>query len=69
MQQALGVYRQHHYEIKSAVEEDGVEGLLEKSSKVPRIDNRVVPEIEQKVLDYFLEFHIQGQKRVSNEFK
>ena len=65
----LGVSRQHHYDIKSAVEEDGVEGLLEKSRKVPWIDNRVVPEIEQKVLDYSLEFHIQGKKRVSNEFK
>ena len=65
----LGVSRQHHYNIKSAVEEDGVEGLLEKSRKVPRIGNWVTPEIEQKVLDYSLEFQIQGQKRVSNEFK
>ncbi len=65
----LGVSRQHHYDIKSAVEEDGVEGLLEKSRRVPRIGNRVSPEIEQKVLDYSLEFPTQGQKRVSNEFK
>ena len=34
----------HHY-IKSAVEEDGVEGLLEKPRKVPRIGNRMAPEI------------------------
>ena len=65
----LGVSRQHHYDIKSAVEEDGLDGLLEKSRKVRRIGNRVAPEIEQKVLDYSLEFQIQGQKRVSNEFK
>ena len=65
----LGVSRQHHYDIKSAVEEDGLDGLLEKSRKVPRIGNRVAPEIEQKVLDYSLEFPTQGQKRVSNEFK
>ncbi len=51
-----GVSRQHHYDIKSAVEEDGVEGLIEKSRKVPRIGNRVAPEIEQRVLDYALEF-------------
>ena len=64
-----GVSRQHHYDIKSDVEEGGVEGLLEKSRKVPRIGNWVAPEIEQKVLDYSLEFQTQAQKRASNEFK
>jgi transposase InsO family protein len=59
----LGVSRQHHYDIKSAVEEDGVEGLLEKFRKVPRIGNRVALEIDQKVLDYSLEFSIQVLKR------
>jgi hypothetical protein len=33
------------------------------------MDRWVTPEVEQKALDYSLEFHIQGQKRVSNEFK
>ena len=65
----LGVSRQHHYDIKSAIEEDGLEGLLEKSRKAPRLRNRVAPEIEQKVLDYSLEFPTQGQKRVANELK
>ena len=65
----LNIFRQHHYDIKSAVAEEGIEGLLEKSRKVPRIGNRVAPEIEQKVLDYSLEFPTQGQVRVSNELK
>jgi len=65
----LGVSRQHYYDIKTAVEEEGLEGLLEKSRKVPRVANRVAPEIEQKVLDFALEFPTQGQKRVSNELK
>ena len=65
----LNISRQHHYDIKSAVAEEGIEGLLEKSRKVPRIGNRVAPEIEQKVLDYSLEFPTQGQVRVSNELK
>jgi transposase len=47
----LGVSRQHHYDIKSAIEEEGLEGLLEKSRNAPRLRNRVAPEIEQKVLD------------------
>lgn len=65
----LGVSRQHYYDIKTAIEEEGLEGLLEKSRKSPRIRNRVAPEIEQKVLDYSLEFPTQGQIRVANELK
>ena len=65
----LNISRQHHYDIQSAVEEEGLDGLREKSRKVPRIANRVAPEIERKVLDYSLEFPTQGQVRVSNELK
>jgi len=65
----LGVSRQHYYDIKTAIEEDGIEGLLEKSRKAPRPTNRISPEIEQKVLDYSLEFPTHGQKRLSNEFR
>ena len=65
----LGVSRQHYYDIKPVIEEEGLEGLLEKSRKVPRLRNRVAPEIEQKVLDYSLELPTQGQKRVANELK
>ncbi len=61
--------RRHYYDIKSAIEEEGLEGLLEKSRKAPRLANRVAPEVEQKVLDYSLEFPTQGQKRVANELK
>jgi len=65
----LGISRQHYYDIKKAIEEEGLEGLLEKSRKGPRIGNRVAPEIEQKVLDYSLEFPTHGQVRVSNELR
>lgn len=65
----LGVSRQHYYDIKQAIEEDGLEGLFEKSRRVPRIGNRVAPEIEQKVLDYSLECPTHGQVRTSNELK
>jgi len=65
----LGVSRQHYYDIKQAIAEDGLEGLLEKSRKAPRMGNRVSPEIEQRVLDYSLEFPTHGQVRVSNELK
>jgi transposase InsO family protein len=65
----LGVSRQHYYDIKQAIAEDGLEGLLEKSRKAPRMGNRVSPEIEQRVLNYSLEFPTHGQVRVSNELK
>lgn len=65
----LGISRQHYYDVKTAIEEEGLEGLLEKSRRSPRIGNRVAPEIEQKVLDYSLEFPTHGQTRAANELK
>lgn len=65
----LGVSRQHYYDIKATIEEEGLEGLFEKSRCAPRIGNRVAPEIEQAVLDYSLEFPTHGQTRAANELK
>ena len=65
----LGVSRQHYYDIKEAIQEEGIEGLIEKSRRSARIGNRVPPEIEQKVLDYSLEYPTQGQTRTANELK
>jgi len=63
----LGVSRQHFYDLRAEVEENGIQGLLEKSRRKPRQGNRVADEIEQKILDYSLEFPTHGQIRVSNE--
>lgn len=65
----LGVSRQHYYDIKTALEEEGVEGLLEKARNKPRLNNRVAPAIEERVLSYSLEFPAHGQARTSNELK
>lgn len=65
----LGVSRQHYYDIKAALQEEGVEGLLEKARTAPRIRNRVAPEIEGRVLQYALEYPTHGQVRVCNELK
>jgi len=65
----LGVSRQHYYDIKQAIEEDGLEGLFEKSRSVPRIGNRVAPEIEERLLGYSLDYPTHGQVRTSNELK
>jgi transposase-like protein len=45
----LGVSRQHFYDIRDALKEEGLEGLLEKTRTMPRIGNRVATEIEEKV--------------------
>ena len=65
----LGISRQHFYDIKKALEEDGYDGLIARSRKKPNLGNRVNPELEQLVLDYSLEFPTHGQVRVSNELK
>ncbi len=56
----LGVSRQHYYDIKTALEEEGIEGLLEKARNKPRINNRVAPEIEETLLNYSLEYPTYG---------
>jgi hypothetical protein len=65
----LGISRQHYYDIKTAIAEEGLEGRLEKSRRAPRIGNRVAPEIEQRLLAYSLEFPTHGQTRTANELK
>jgi hypothetical protein len=64
---ALGVTRQHYYDVKSVVEEHGVLGLIEKAKNRPNRRNRVPIEFEELVLDYSLNFPTHGQVRVSNE--
>jgi transposase InsO family protein len=65
----LGVSRSHYYDIKTALQEEGVSGLLEKARNKPRIGNRVASEIEERVLSYSLENPMHGQTRTSNELK
>lgn len=65
----LGVSRQHFYDIKKAVEEEGVEGLLEKSRQSPRMGLRVPSTIEDAILAYSLESPTDGHTRVANELR
>jgi hypothetical protein len=65
----LGVSRQHYYDIKAALHEEGINDLLEKSRNKPRIGNRVSGTIEERVMSYCLEYPTHGQARVANELK
>jgi hypothetical protein len=65
----LGISRQHFYDIKNALAEEGIEGLLEKSRRTNRPLNRVPADIESKLLEHTLLFPAWGQVRMSNELK
>jgi len=65
----LGVSRQHYYDIKEAVKENGIDGLVEKSRSQPRYRNRVSEQLEKAVMDYALDEPTHGQVRVENELK
>ncbi len=64
-----GVSRQHFYDIKKAYEEEGIEGLKEKSRRKPCLKNRVAPEVEEAVVTMATEYPAYGQTRVSNELR
>lgn len=61
--------RQHFYDIKKAYEENGLEGLREKSRRKPCIKNRVAPEIEEAVVEMAFLYPAYGQSRASNELR
>jgi transposase InsO family protein len=63
----LGVSRQHYYDIRDALKEEGLEGLMEKTRTMPRIGNRIASDIEEKVLAYSLHNPTHGQMRTANE--
>jgi transposase InsO family protein len=64
-----GVSRQHFYDIKKTYEEQGLEGLREKSRRKPCLKNRVAPEIEEAVVTIAYEYPVYGQTRASNELR
>ena len=64
-----GVSRQHFYDIKTAYEEHGLEGLREKSRRKPCVKNRVAPEVEEAVVNMAYEYPAYGQSRAANELR
>ncbi len=65
----IGLSRDTFYRYYDAVEEGGVEALLEKPRRVPDYKNRVDEETENTVVDYAIEYPAYGQVRVSNELR
>lgn len=65
----MGVSRDTFYRYKEAVENGGVESLIDKSRRCPNLKNRVSEEIEEAVCVMAIDYPAWGQERVSNELK
>lgn len=65
----MGVSRDTFYRYKEAVEDGGVEALIEESRRKPNPKNRIDQKVEQAVVDYALEQPAHGQVRASNELR
>jgi transposase-like protein len=67
--QMMGLSRDTFYRYRDAVEEGGVEALLEKPRRVPNLKNRIDLDTENAVVAYAVEYPAYGQVRVSNELR
>ena len=65
----MGLSRDTVYRYKAAVEEGGVESLIERPRRKPNLSNRIDPKVEQAVIDYAVEEPALGQVRASNELR
>lgn len=65
----MGVSRDTFYRYRDAVEQGGVEALLEKDRRVPNVKNRVDTKVENAVVTYATDEPAHGQVRVSNELR
>lgn len=63
------VSRQHYYDIKQVLREEGVEGLAKRPRVTSRPYNRTAEAIEARILAYSLDFPSHGHERVANELK
>lgn len=71
--QLMGISRDTFYRYKDAVEDGGVDALLDANRKKANLKNRVDPQIEVAVVKYAIDFPAHGQVRVrvrvSNELR
>lgn len=65
----MGLSRDTFYRYKSAVDEGGVDALIDQSRRKPNIKNRVDESIELSVRAYAIAFPAHGQHRTSNELR
>ena len=67
--QVMGLSRDTFYRYKSAVDEGGVDALLDKNRRKPNLKNRIDEATEEAVVAYAVEQPAHGQVRTSNELR
>lgn len=67
--QIMGLSRDTFYRYKSAVEDGGIEALIDANRRRPNPKNRIEPVIEEAVIAYAIEQPAHGQVRTSNELR
>jgi transposase InsO family protein len=67
--QIMGLSRDTFYRYKTAVEEGGIESLVDRSRRKPNYKNRVEDSTESAVVTYAIEQPAHGQTRASNELR
>jgi transposase InsO family protein len=65
----MGFSRDTFYRYKSAVEEGGVDALLDRNRRQPNLKNRTDEATEKAVIDFAIEWPAYGQLRASNELR
>jgi transposase InsO family protein/molybdenum-dependent DNA-binding transcriptional regulator ModE len=65
----MGMSRDTFYRYKDAVEDGGIEALIDKNRRKPNLKNRVDEHTEIAVIEYAIEFPAHGQARASNELR
>lgn len=65
----MGLSRDTFYRYRAAVEEGGVEALLDKPRTKPNIKNRIDEATEMAVCQYAIDYPAHGQARTSNELR
>lgn len=65
----MGLSRDTFYRYKEAVDEGGVDALLEKTRRKPNLKNRVDEPTELAVTAYAVDWPAHGQVRASNELR
>ena len=65
----MGLSRDTFYRYQAAVDEGGVDALLDKSRRKPNLKNRVDEQTESAVVEYAIEQPAHGQTRASNELR
>jgi len=65
----MGMSRDTFYRYKDAVEDGGIEALIDQNRRKPNLKNRVEEHTEIAVIEYAIEFPAHGQARASNELR